>query len=189
MKPYVHVEKNFASLDECNYIINHFGPKCKEHLYGNGPLKGQTFPYLGYFFNEDEILQCLPNFGVRVQSLIQIYEKKHPEVKFAPSFFTLNEVRLQRYLPGNSFGQFHFEHGYHTPYRVFNFILYLSDNNCGTEFYTGEIEKTEPGKALMFPTQFTHCHRGTPDLDGKERYIITGYFNYYDDTKAEYKES
>ena len=46
MKPYVHIEKNFASLDECNYIINHFGPKCKEHLYGNGPLKGQTFPYL-----------------------------------------------------------------------------------------------------------------------------------------------
>ena len=56
MKSYVHIEKNFASLDECNYIINNFGPKCKEHLYSRGAQKGQTFPYLGHFFNDDEII-------------------------------------------------------------------------------------------------------------------------------------
>ena len=184
MKPYIHRERNWASLDECNYIIKEFGPKCKEHFHRDG----SPFAYLGHFFNADELLQCLPHFGQRVQSLINTYENKYPEIKYAPSYFTLTEVRLQRYLPGKSFGDFHFEHGYFTPYRVFNFILYLSDNNCGTEFYTGELEKTEPGKVLMFPTQFTHCHRGTPDLDGKERYIITGYFNYFDDTKAEHKK-
>ena len=183
MKPHVHKEENFASLDECNYIIKNFSPKCKELKYSKGPRKGKSFPYLGHFFNQNEILECLPNFGKRVQSLITTYEEKYPEVKFSASYYTLNEIRLQRYLPGNSFGIWHFEHGYHTPYRAFNFILYLSDNNCGTEFYTGELEKTKPGKALMFPTQFTHCHRGTPDPDGKERYIITGYFNYYEEHK------
>ena len=185
MKPYVHRERKWASLEECNHIINELGPITSNYT----DKKGKPFHYKAYFFKGEEILKFLPNFGKRVQFLLDTYTKKYPEVKYSPSYFTLRELRLQRYLPGDSFSNWHFEHGYNTQYRVFNFILYLSDNNCGTEFYTGELEKTEPGKVLMFPTQFTHCHRGTPDLDGKERYIITGYFNYYDDTKAEYKES
>ena len=185
MKPYVYREDNWIDKNQCNYIIEKFGPMCKEYM----DRDGKPMSYLGHFFNEKELLDCVPNFGKKVQSLIDVYENKYPEVKYSPSYFSLMEVILQRYLPGDSFSNWHFEHGYHTPYRAFNFILYLSDNNCGTEFYTGEVEKTEPGRVLMFPTQFTHCHRGQPDPDKKERYIITGYFNYFDDTKAEYQES
>jgi len=178
-KPYVHIENEWASLEECDNVIRTFGPKCKEHSFKDG----EPFHYLGHFFTANEVLSVLPNFGKRVQTLLDTYEKKYPEIQFSPSYFTLNELRLQRYLPGNSFGNFHYEHSYDTPYRVFNFILYLSDNNCGTEFYTGEVLKTEPGRVGIFPTQFTHCHRGQPDPHGKERYIITGYFNYYNNEK------
>ena len=94
MKPYVHRERNWASLDECKYIINELGPKT--YIYSDN--KGKPFDYKAYFFNGEEILKFLPNFGKRVQFLLDTYTKKYPEIKYSPSYFTLRELRLQRYL-------------------------------------------------------------------------------------------
>ena len=58
MKPYVHRERNWASLDECKYIINELGPKT--YIYSDN--KGKPFDYKAYFFNGEEILKFLPNF-------------------------------------------------------------------------------------------------------------------------------
>ena len=80
MKPYVHRERNWASLDECKYIINELGPKT--YIYSDN--KGKPFDYKSYFFNGEEILKFLPNFGKRVQFLLDTYTKKllHCEVTY-----------------------------------------------------------------------------------------------------------
>ena len=115
MKPHVHIERDWSSLEECKHIINEFGPKCKRDSYPNG----KPFYYLSHFFTTDELSQCFPNYIARVQSLIDSYENKYPEVRYASGRYGLSEVRLQRYLTGENFNEFHFEHGYNTPYRVF----------------------------------------------------------------------
>ena len=53
--------------------------------------------------------------------------------------------------------------------------FYLSDHNCGTEFYNGCMVKSVKGRSLLFPPYWTHAHKGQPCPDNKERYILSAY--------------
>ena len=49
-----------------------------------------------------------------------------------------------------------------------------------TEFFFQNIKvKPEKGKTLIWPTDFTHMHRGITS-HSQDKYIATGWFNYYD---------
>ncbi|MDB4343231.1 2OG-Fe(II) oxygenase [bacterium] len=57
------------------------------------------------------------------------------------------------------------------------FILYLNSVNQGgeTEFlYQSKRIKPKQGRILLFPTSYTHVHRGNPPLKGN-KFILTGW--------------
>ena len=58
-------------------------------------------------------------------------------------------------------------------------MVYLSDlDNGGTEFkYQNHIEKSEKGKLLIWPTDWTHTHRGQISRTD-EKYILTGWYTF-----------
>jgi hypothetical protein len=61
--------------------------------------------------------------------------------------------------------------------RICAFILYLNDVEEGgeTEFlYQKTRIKPERNKLILWPTSYTHIHRGNPPLSG-EKYILTGW--------------
>ena len=79
-------------------------------------------------------------------------------------------------------------HGYHVWHsesadlsscsRILAYTVYLNDIEEGgeTEFlYQGVKIKPTCGKLSIFPTSFTHPHRGNPIYKG-EKYIITGWY-------------
>ena len=65
--------------------------------------------------------------------------------------------------------------------RILSILVYLSNHNCGTEFYNGKVIKSVKGRALIFPAFWTHTHKGQPCPDNKYRYILSAYVNLIDD--------
>ena len=96
----------------------------------------------------------------------------------------IHETKIQRSLPGESYGKWHYERGYMytpSPYdRLMAYTIYLNDIKKGgeTEFIHQNYKiKPEMGKLSIFPAEFTHMHRGIPSMD-ETKYIITGWFEH-----------
>ncbi len=92
------------------------------------------------------------------------------------------EVKIQKTPPR---GGYHFWHCEHfnklTGPRVLAWMIYLNDIPVGegeTEFIWQKLRvQPEAGKCLIWPTQFTHTHRGNT-VYSKDKYIATGWYTF-----------
>ena len=92
-------------------------------------------------------------------------------------------INIQHYAPNEGFFGWHCERTFYTSHqRALVFMTYLNDVTDGgeTEFYWQKV-KTKPikGKTVIWPTDFTHLHRGIPSPT-QHKYIATGWMNYFD---------
>jgi hypothetical protein len=93
-------------------------------------------------------------------------------------------VNIQHYPPGGGFKSFHAERVNARPpatTRHLVFMTYLNDvtDQGGTEFfYQQVISPARKGLTLIWPADWTHTHRGVVSPT-QEKYIITGWFNYF----------
>ena len=100
-------------------------------------------------------------------------------------YFSVKSYNIQYYPVGGGFKKWHFERsnpGNDTCKRILVFMTYLNNvDDGGTEFYYQNVKtKAEKGLTLIWPTDFTHTHRGIIS-NTKEKYIATGWYNYDDD--------
>lgn len=167
-KNFVLIEDNFLSTKECDLLI--------EKYKNLTTIDDNYYGYSSYFTNEI-------SFSKQLKSIIKKYSEIFKESSLTPFPWILKELRFKHFKPGDYYKDFHCEHGYDNNKRVLNFMIYLSNHNCGTEFYTGEIIKSVKGRAVMFPAYFTHLHRGQPCPEKMDRYIMGGYFNYEDNKR------
>jgi len=103
-------------------------------------------------------------------------------------FDVIEEINVQKYNPGGGFYKYHFERS--APllsYRHLVFMTYLNDVNDGGEtewFYQQTKIKPEKGLTVIWPTDWTHTHRGIPSMS-ETKTIVTGWLSY-DQSKWEY---
>lgn len=94
---------------------------------------------------------------------------------------TPKSMSVQRTGPGQGFHTWHCESGdYGSATRVLAYTLYLNTIREGgeTEFlYQHKRVKAEQGKLVLWPTGYTHTHRGNPPLK-EYKYIITGWYTF-----------
>lgn len=87
-------------------------------------------------------------------------------------------VKIQKTVPSEGYHTWHSENGSRsTCNRLMAFILYLNNVKEGgeTEFlYLNKRVKPKTGKFILFPSSYTHTHRGNPPINS-EKYIITGW--------------
>jgi hypothetical protein len=92
-------------------------------------------------------------------------------------------MNIQYYEPGEGFPKWHCERGmYQTNQRALAFMTYLNDVTDGGETeWLYQDRKLTPKKGLtaIWPTDFTHTHRGIISPT-ETKIIITGWFNYVD---------
>jgi hypothetical protein len=105
----------------------------------------------------------------------QKYEHFNPELCIQEGF------NIQHYGPGQGYKRWHNERGeYQINQRALVFMTYLNDvpDGGGTEFaYYPELKvNAKKGLTLLWPTDFTHTHRGV--ISQHEKYIITGWFHH-----------
>tara|TARA_R100000963_G_C4613727_1_gene83316 strand:+ start:183 stop:776 length:594 start_codon:yes stop_codon:yes gene_type:complete len=123
------------------------------------------------------------------------YSKEFNEIffplydQYAAKFSILNRVskhaiyefKLQKTCLGEGYHVWHTEHETKmTRDRILAFTLYLNTIEEGgeTEFlYLKKRVKPVQGTCLIWPSGFTHTHRGNSPIS-KDKYIITGWLEY-----------
>jgi len=119
-------------------------------------------------------------YNRHLQKCLELYMKKYPEVNdlYAGFSSALEGYSIQRYLPGEGYKKWHCERDKACP-RMLVFMTYLNTvKNGGTQFkYQNLSAPATKGLTLIWPTDFTHVHRG--QVATKTKYIITGWYNYF----------
>lgn len=98
---------------------------------------------------------------------------------------------MQRYLPGEGYSDYHCERaGLATYNRMGVWMIYLNDvhDRGWTEFYYQQhFEKAEAGKLVIWPTDFTHLHRGIISQT-ETKYVLTGWYSFVQSREEKIKQ-
>jgi hypothetical protein len=191
---FIYRKNNFLSSDLCDTFINKFesSPLRKRGMIasrGGGAVEVEyikqstdiTFwpNFLEKEENKKEWGELISKFQHKLQFEIDNYVEKFDALENFNKFVS-EGYNLQKYEPGEGFHEWHCERGNpNTSLRMLVWMVYLSDlDNGGTEFkYQNHIEKSEKGKLLIWPTDWTHTHRGQISRTD-EKYILTGWYTF-----------
>ena len=168
MDKFVSVKDNILSKKDCDNIIK----TCDKNL-------SPSLDYQGYEYYDIKKMKLWKFLVNKTILVINDYLKEHPELNLTTDPFALTNIRFKKFSKGKSFNNWHSEHCFDYPNRILNIMYYLTDHDCGTKFYDGEVVLSKKGRAIIFPSYFTHTHKGQVCPEGKVRYILTGYFEFF----------
>lgn len=191
IEDFIGIYENALSVEQCNNIINYF-ESLREYNFvvdqdqytsAPGARKDETV----FLLHPDVITlpKGSPVVFPFIDSLWQCYEDytKEFEILKTASKHGLYMLRIQRTNLGGGFHGWHFENtNNETSNRLVTFMMYLNDVEEGgeTEFlYLHKRIKPKTGTMLIWPSTYTHTHRGNPPLSGT-KYILTGWLTYFE---------
>ena len=164
----------------CNALIEIFNQAENEQsmdIDRKNTLKRSDFSF--------NLQSYIPGHKITVRCNDLVFDSFH---HYADNYSTLKNchifnpgLKLQKTICGGGFHNWHCENGYFTndlnKDRFLAWMVYLNDDYEGgeTEFnYLSKRIKPKKGTLLMWPTGFTHTHRGGMVVSGN-KYILTGW--------------
>ena len=179
-KQHIGIYEGVFDKEYCNSLINHFDTETTTKYWQ------RTKEDRPNFVTQDTILSLpkddkllTPFNNILLQAILPLYLKKYI-IPIGPESFDLEEANnIQRTFPSEGYHMWHCENNMKKDSitRMLAYTLYLNDVEEGgeTEFlYQSLRVKPITGTLCIFPTYFTHSHRGNPPLSGK-KYILTGW--------------
>ena len=179
---------NCLSKEVCSRIIKDAEPLFEARarkVVTQGAEQMPTFEFgrLDYSFNAT---LHLPAAAKLVDDVLQQCVEQYAQAYFVVKQIRASskEVKLQKTPPRGGYHFWHCEHfSQSTGPRVLAWMIYLNDIPLGegeTEFIWQKLRvQPEAGKCLIWPTQFTHTHRGNP-VYSTDKYIATGWYTFDD---------
>ena len=165
---HVLIIDSFLTPEECNKIIQMYAP-LKSRVLGD---------HSGYEdWNVHPGSEKLKFLVKKLEKVTIKYREKFPEVNYLDRT-VLDECRIKLFRPGKHYADWHADHSPAWPARILGLMIYLSDHQCGTEFFNGDVVRSKQGRLIMWPSSFTHTHRGQKCPDNKNRYLFSGYYRY-----------
>lgn len=129
-------------------------------------------------FNSEHLAGYLNEFNIAFWDKAYTYYRTEFDVINTMQRHSIFTYKVQKTMPGGGYHVWHCENGsLETSRRVGVYILYLNEVMSGgeTEFlYLNQRIPPKEGRLLIFPSGFTHTHRGNPPLKGS-KYIMTGW--------------
>ena len=112
---------------------------------------------------------------------LEKYQEKYKSFLFALGF--AEPFNIQHYEPGEGYFNWHCERGMQQSHqRALVFMTYLNDVTDGGEtqwLYQEKQIQPKKGLTVLWPTDFTHTHRGVVSPT-QPKTIATGWYNYLD---------
>ena len=176
MSSFIHaVMMNDTSL--CDDLLDYYNKsdEYKQEGYSIGADK-KSKDVVVYPNSKNETIQKYINFLMgALKNYQEMYDSFTSHVGFAEAF------NIQHYEPNEGFLNWHCERSMSQSHqRALVFMTYLNDvpDGGGTEFayYPDFKINAKKGYSLIWPTDFTHTHRGV--ISQHEKYIATGWFNH-----------
>jgi hypothetical protein len=174
------------SREVCSRIIKEAEPLFEARarkIVTQGAEQMPTFEFgrLDYSFNATV---HLPSAAKLIDDALQQCVEQYAQAYFVVKQIRASskEVKLQKTPPRGGYHFWHCEHfSQATGSRVLAWMIYLNDIPLGegeTEFIWQKLRvQPEAGKCLIWPTQFTHTHRGNP-VYSTDKYIATGWYTF-----------
>ena len=174
----------------CDDLVKYFDENpdryYKGRVYGigdntqyNTDFKAST--QITFYINQDEEdAKIMSEYIMNLNLCIREYEYKYERVKLLATYSITEGIQIQKYEPSEGYKAWHCErYGIAQQTRCFAFMTYLNDVlDGGTEFmYQKLITPAKKGLTLIWPSDWTHTHRGQISLTHKKT-IITGWLNY-----------
>jgi hypothetical protein len=134
-----------------------------------------------YLLEGDDLWEM---YTSQLQKSCELYIEKFSYCNNYSSWTIREPIQIQHYKPNEGFYAWHTERTSSvTPNssRHLVFMTYLNDVNDGgeTEWYYQKLKvKPKKGLTVIWPADWTHTHRGIPSYT-QEKYIVTGWFNYF----------
>jgi len=134
-------------------------------------------------FRDFRLLPVMRRYLDMLMEVVRAYVDKYPRSAETVNWFITEDINLQYYKPGGGYKQWHTERtSNQAPFvnRHLVFMTYLNDvhDAGGTEFLYQKIDvKPRKGLSLIWPSDWTHTHRGIVSPT-EEKYIITGWFDF-----------
>lgn len=173
-------------LSLCDNLIAYFRNNPDEWMDGkvNGTTrtgsssgKISTDIYCSSYNKDPYVNEFVRQLQIVVDRYIELYPRSNCTVSW-----NLEPFNIQRYGPGEGFLEWHCERSMANEpsgSRHLAFMMYCNtiEVGGGTEFLHQDwISKSEKGKIVIFPTDWTATHRGVPCEE--EKIILTGWFNF-----------
>ena len=174
----------YINPNNCDALIDLF--KKNSNLHKEGVIGG---PYNINKNNKDSIDLGIhpeytdPAFVEYKKSLkecVKEYEKLYPELQNFNAYGMQEGANIQYYKPSGGFKKWHSERGsLLDATRVLVFMTFLNNaTGGGTMFkYQKLTIPAKKGLTLIWPTDFTHTHKGQISKT-HEKYIITGWYSF-----------
>jgi hypothetical protein len=183
---FIGIYENAVSREDCASIIEDtekfFETSPKQNvLLGAAQSPFLEFTRLDYSLNANQHLpKAAQVVDEALHRCIQEYASEYFVIKQIKA--STKEVKLQKTPPRGGYHFWHCENfNKETATRGLAWMIYLNDIPPGegeTEFIWQKLRvQPEAGKCLIWPTQFTHTHRGNP-VYSTTKFIATGWYTY-----------
>ena len=170
----------------CDDLINYYNKNKHKTSSGKCFIKGELVnnndhkQSIDLSLGRDNFDKGVAGYRVYLQEVLNLYMKEYPEVNQLPRF-DVEDINIQWYPKNGGFKKWHFENTgtENNIFRHLVFMTYLNDvKDGGTEFlYQNLKTKAEKGLTLIWPSAWTHTHKGIISPT-KEKYIITGWYAF-----------
>lgn len=184
IEDFVGVFDNILDADFCSMAIEKI-EQAIENGYGfDRRTEGQS-----PINKDDTTVACFSTKIPYIESIFhaafweayRIYADKYAVLTSGSETHTIYENRFQKTEVGQGYHIWHYESASRgSAPRLLAYTLYLNDVEEGgeTEFlYYPRRVAAKQGRLCIFPTAFSHTHRGNPPLSNT-KYIITGWVEF-----------
>lgn len=123
----------------------------------------------------------IESYMSEVNQCVSDYVDKYKITKYCGGLIEMHPPQIQWYKPQEGFYEWHCDGSESVSNRVLVYLTYLNDvPNGGTEFMHQNYKTTAvKGKTIIFPTGFSHIHRGC--IADADKYIITNWIYWNND--------
>ena len=182
MTDFIHtVEMLDTSL--CDDLINYYHESSEYKQKGvvSGGLRPDSKTSTDVTIFPNSTNETIVTYLKFINQVLESYKETYDAFMYPVCF--AEGMNIQYYEPGEGFPKWHCERRMNqSNQRALAFMTYLNalTDGGGTEWlYQEKILQPKKGLTAIWPTDFTHTHRGIISPT-ETKIIITGWFNYVD---------